>query len=254
MSYIIRAAGPLIEANWGWRYIHEARYLNPPNRLISDIRFVEKLDYWGLGDNGSDEPIYLATLPAVVAIIRDVTGDPIGISQTYLDPDRPVKWTPIGSPRNSAKKIRGRKHGGMIRLGPISETIAIAEGWENALAWWQCGAPEAMEGVMLAAAVDLGNLAGRATGAVPHPILRDANGRPLRISNGKPDPNGPGVILPDGIKSVILIGDRDSETFATVAKVKTAATRFRAKGLEVALSWPLPGKDFNQMLLDGWTP
>jgi hypothetical protein len=33
----------------------------------------------------------------------------------------------------------------------------------------------------------------------------------------------------------------------------TAATRFQAKGLEVALSWPLPGKDFNQMLLDRWT-
>jgi hypothetical protein len=220
---------------------------------LGDIRFVERLDYWGEGENGSEESILLAVLPALISIIRNVEGDIIGIAQTFLDNDKPIKWRPTGSSRNSNKKIRGKKRGGMIRLGLIGEKLALAEGWENALSWYAFG--YGPEDVSLAAAVDLGNLAGRALSKVAHRSSPDADGCPRRIPNGlKPDPNGPGVILPDGINSVILIGDRDSETFATVAKMMTAATRFHAMGLDVALSWPLAGKDFNQMLLEGWTP
>ena len=35
------------------------------------------------------------------------------------------------------------------------------------------------EDIIIAAAVDLGNLAGKATGSVPHPTLKDANGKPV---------------------------------------------------------------------------
>jgi hypothetical protein len=240
-------------AKHGKAYIVEERGLAPNPSVTRDIKFVESLDYWGLGDNGLGQPVLLATLPAIIAIIRDVSGAIIGIQQTYLDPKEPRKWRPIGSPRNRPKKIRGDKKHGMIRLGLIGECLALGEGWENVLAWHQLG--YGPEDVALGAAIDLGNLGGRAMGIVNHPIEMTAAGGRTRMANGlKPDPEEPGVILPDGVRSAILIGDRDSETYSTVAKMMTAAARFTARGLEVALSWPLPGKDFNQMLLDGWTP
>jgi hypothetical protein len=135
----------------------------------------------------------------------------------------------------------------MIRLGRPAETIAIAEGWENALAWWALGLGP--EEVMLAAAVDLGNLSGRATGQIAHKKLVDPEGRPRRMPNGLPDPRAPGLILPQGIKSVIIIADTDSESYATAGLISVAVRRFHAQELDVAVSWPPTGLDYNQMLL-----
>jgi hypothetical protein len=231
----------------GRAYVQETRKLTPPGHLTGDLRFVQQLDYWGFGDNGSNEPMLLGNVPALIAIIRDELGDVIGISQTYLDPQEPRKWQPTGSSRNSPKKIRGRKQGGMIRLGRPAETIAVAEGWENALAWYQLGLGP--EEIMLAAAVDLGNLAGRPTGHTAHKLLIDPEGRPRRIPNGKPDPKYPGITLPDGIKSVIIIADNDSESYATTALVHVAAQRWVARDLNVDISWPPTGLDYNAYLL-----
>ena len=67
----------------------------------------------------------------------------------------------------------------MIHLGPPEETIAIAEGWENALAWYQLGlCPKETK---LAAAIDLGNLSGRATGTIEQPWLSDDHGKLRKI-------------------------------------------------------------------------
>ncbi len=236
---------------WGThaeRYMRETRGLQPPRWLTGDLRYVQNLDYWGFGDNGSNEPILIGQFPALIAIIRDVLGEVIGISQTYLDPQRPTKWTPTGSPRNKPKKIRGKKQGGMIRLGRPAETIAIAEGWENALAWHALGLGP--EEVQLAAAVDLGNLSGRATGAIAHKTLVDPEGRPRKMPNGMPDPKHPGVILPSGIKSVIIIVDADSESYATTALLSVAVRRFQAQDLTVDLSFPPTGLDYNRYLLN----
>jgi phage/plasmid primase-like uncharacterized protein len=244
---VIKRAKPL-QGTHAEAYLREMRKLTPPRWLMGDLRFVESLDYWGWGDNGAEEPILLAAVPALIAIIRDALGEIIGISQTFLDPKEPKKWQPIGSRRNAPKKIRGRKQGGMVRLGRPAETIAIAEGWENALAWHALGLGP--EDIMLAAAVDLGNLAGRATGQIAHKTLVDADGRPRRMPNGLPDPRHPGVILPDGIRNVILIADNDSESYATAAMLAVAVRRFQAMDLRVEVSWPPTGKDYNQLLLE----
>jgi hypothetical protein len=245
---IIKRAVHYEESAHARAYMRETRGLTPPRWLTGDLRFVPSLDYWGAGDNGSNEPVLLASVPALIAIIRDQLGDVIGISQTYLDPKEPIKWQPTGSARNSPKKIRGRKHGGMIRLGRPAETIAIAEGWENALAWYQLGLGP--EEVMLAAAVDLGNLSGRATGQIAHKTLVDPEGRPRRMPNGLPDPKAPGLILPPGIKSVIIIADTDSESYATAGLISVAVRRFHAQDLNVEISWPPTGRDYNKLLLD----
>ena len=227
----------------------KARGLTPNPRLVQDIRFVPDLDYWGAGDNGTRSVIHLATLPAIVAVIRNFAHDIIGISQTYLDPVEPRKWIPTGSPSNSPTKIRGEKKGGMIRLGKTSDVLALGEGWANCLAWHQLGGGP--ENVTLAAAIDLGNLAGGATGSWDHPVLKDADGRRIKIKNGIPDMKHPGVILPAewGIKQIILLADLDSETFSTAAALRTAGNRFRAMGIEVEIAWPDRGKDWNDCLI-----
>lgn len=224
-----------------------ARGLNPQRRFTGDLRFVRDLDYWGQPDNaGSSKPIKLGEFPALVAIIRAFDGGIIGISQTYLDPVDPKKLKPPGSPRNANKKIRGEKKHGMIRLGRVGATMAIAEGWENALAWHQLG--NGPDDVCLAAAVDLGNLSGGATGTAPHPMKKDGDGRPLRIPNGFHDKSAPGMILPDGVKSIILIGDGDSEYVTTRAKVAVAVRRFLDFQINVDVTWPPAGLDFNTLL------
>ena len=242
-------------ARHGRAYVEEKRGLKLPKRYFVDIKFVAELDYWGLENDAAEHPVKLAVLPAVIAIIREPYGAAIGIAQTYLDPKEPVKWQPTGSIRNSPKKIRGDKKGGMIRLGRIGETMALGEGWENVAAWDTLRRMGAFgDGIMgveiaLAAAVDLGNLAGRSTGSSPHRVLRDADRRPLHISNGEPDPQAPGVIIPDGVRYIHLIADSDSEVHATTAKLQCAVKRFAAKGFDGMIEWPEPGHDFNDLLL-----
>jgi len=248
VAKVVERAAP-IWGTHGEKYMRETRGLNPPRRLVGDIRFVSELDYWGYSDNGSGDFILLAVLPAVVALIRDFAGAIIGVSQTYLDPVKPVKWTPPNSARNQPTKVRGEKKGGMIRLGRIGEKVAIAEGWVNALSWFTLG--EGPEDITLAAAVDIGNLSGRA-GVQNHPNIYDRDGRPRRMQDGIPDMNAPGMILPPDVTSVILLADYDSEVFATAGHIRTAGNRFVALGVNadnIKVWWPEVGKDFNDMLL-----
>jgi hypothetical protein len=248
VAAVIKRAVP-IEGTHAEAYMRVARGIVPQKRYTQDLRFVPDLDYWGAGDNGSGDLIKLAVLPALIALIRDYAGAVIGIAQTYLDPKEPRKWSPTGGPHNSAKKIRGDKKGGMIRLGLMGETLALAEGWENALAWFQLGHALQIEDLSLGAAVDLGNLAGKATGTIDHKLLKGADGRPRRIQNGKPNPEAPGVIVPDGVKHVIILGDNTSEIFATTAHIRTAVHRFLSHGLEVTLHWAPHQRDWNDQLL-----
>jgi hypothetical protein len=226
----------------------EARGLTPHPRLIKDILFVPALDYWGARANGDGAIVRLATLPAVVALIRDTSNEVIGCSAVYLDPIEPRKWKPEGSPANSARKIRGAKKHGLIRLGRPNETLAVREGWESCLAWQQLH-PDL--DVALAAAVDLGNLSGGATGTIEHPVLKDADGKPRRVQNSIPDPDKPGLILPEGVRRIVLIADNDSEPGALAAHLLTAVTRFLGLGLEVVIDWPAAGLDWNDVLLGG---
>jgi hypothetical protein len=245
---IIRRAQAL-DGTHADEYLRKTRGLNPPRRMVGDLRFVRELEYWGQTANGANETVMLAVLPALVAVIRDYTGTLIqGAAITYLDAKEPRKWRPTGSSANSPKKVRGEKQGGLIRLGPLGDPLAIGEGWENVLAFWQLGlGPEEMG---LAAAVDLGNMAGRALATVAHKAKFDAAGKPARIPDGRrPDPHHPGAILPDGVTQVILIADNDSESYLTAAKLAVATNRFMAQGKAVAIAWPEAGMDFDDMVI-----
>jgi hypothetical protein len=225
-----------------------SRGLTPPARLVSDLRFIPDLGYHGFANEQSDRTSPLGSFPAMVAAIRAVDGAIIGLHRTYLDPERAVKLKPPGDPaRNKAKKVMGEAKGGMIRLGEIGEVLAIGEGIETVLSWYVLGLVDYE--VSLATSISLGNLSGAATGSVPHPRKKRPDGSPLPIPNGTPDHYRPGIILPDHVRRVILVGDGDSDPEGTRARLLVAARRFRQQGREVSVSMAPQGMDFNDHLL-----
>ena len=130
-----------------------------------------------------------------------------------------------------------------------AEVLALAEGWENALAWAQLGRGDHIEGLSLGAAIDLGNLSGRALGSVAHRWLKGPDGKKKRIANGKPDPAAPGIIIPEGIRAIVILGDSNSEALTTTAQIAVATRRFQDHGLDVTVDWAPWGLDWNQQLL-----
>ncbi len=231
-----------------------ARSIVPPRRLCGDLRFVADLDYWGFADGATDLKSHFVSLPAMVAVIRNVAGDVIGIHQTFLDPVEPIKWVAPHERtlakkdrKNPSKKIRGDKGGGLIRLGMIGERLALGEGIETVLSWYALGAGP--EDVSVATSVDLYNLSGSCTGTLPHPTSRGPDGKPARYPNGVPDPTKPGCILPECVREVIIIGDGDSEPLMTRGRVLAAGRRFKDQGRLVSLHMAPDGADFNDLLL-----
>ena len=57
------------------------------------------------------------------------------------------------------------------------------------------------------------------------------------------------MIIPDGVRSIIIIADNDSEAFALNAHIRTAINRFLSRAIAVSVHWPPPGLDFNKLLL-----
>lgn len=254
VASVLRRAVP-IEGTHAEAYFR-ARELRPAKGLTCDLKFVPDLDYWGFADAKTKVLTHLATLPAMAAIIRDVAGAVLGVHQTYFDAREPRKWfapweadVAPKDRRNQAKKIRKAGEtidGGMIRLGMIGDKLAMGEGIETTLSWHALG--YGPEDVTLAAAISLGNLAGGWTGTLPHPTRTNPkSGKPTHYPNGIPDMDKPGVILPDHVAEVILLGDGDSERLATEGAVLTCARRYRAQGRVVSTHWAPPGMDWNDV-------
>ena len=237
-----------IQGTWAEAYLR-GRGLTPSRALTRDLLFVSDLDYWGYADAETKKLTHIATLPGMVALVREGVGEQVGIHQTFIDPNEPRKWRPTGdAKRNKAKKFRGSPKGGLIRLGMMGETLAIAEGIEKILGWRQLG--YGPEDVSIASALSLGNLAGASTGSVDHPTLvNPETGKPLRIRNGEPDMSQPGLALPEGVKELIIVVDSTSEPIGTRASAMTAARRYRAMGLTVSLQMSPPGMDFDELAL-----
>src|SRR6185312_12800163 len=130
-----------------------ARGAGMPKSMTRDLRFVDELHYWGFANAATEDVTLLATLPAMVALIRALDGETVGVHITYLDPRSPKKWVapweadlPKDQRRNVAKKFRktvAKLNGAMIRLGVISDTIVLGEGLETTGSYYRRGfAPE----------------------------------------------------------------------------------------------------------------
>ena len=142
---------------------------------------------------------------------------------------------------NKAKKIRGHAKGGLIRLGRIGDKLAVGEGIETTLRWYGRGA--GAEDVTIACGVALDNMAGGCTGTLPHPTMT-VRGKPARFANGDPDMAKPGMILPEDVRELTLLGDGDSEPLATRGKIAAGARRALTDGLVVSVHFAPDGKDW----------
>ena len=196
----------------GWRYLVEGRRVDPQERLCRDLLFVPDADYWGYPAPGAPKIEKLATLPAIIARVRDADGaDGFSIHQTFLDPVEPRKWRAPDPDRNGVKKFRGSPRGGLVRLGRTSRALAIGEGIETVLGWYALAFGG--DDVSLAAVCGLERL--------------------------------PSIPLPPVVEEVILIGDGDGEhPEKTAALLIKAGEAFTAQGRRVFVHVSPRGQDW----------
>lgn len=230
-----------IFGTYGERYFKRRR-IDLTEETAVDLRFMPGLDYRGYADENADVEIVLGTFPCIVSAMRDAAGELTAVHRTYLDPKEPAKLKPPGDQsRNKAKKMMGRAGGSMIRLGFVTSILVIGEGTETTLSWRALGGGG--DECSFAAAGSLGNIAGTALASIPHPTKPGKT-----IPNGEPDMDHPGLILPDVVEEIILLGDGDSDPYATRAQLLTGARRFRALGKVVSISFAPAGGDWNDVL------
>ncbi len=197
--------------------------------------------------------------PAMLAAIVNAEGKFRALHATWLDLDRANGKASIADPKTGAtlpaKKVRGSKAGGRIELVPIADPkrLIIGEGIETVLSVYAALARSGRDlaGTAFWSAVDLGNLAGKAAGSVPHPTTRTETGRPARVPGPVPDREAPGLAIPESVDELVLLGDADSDRFTTECALVRAAARYARPGRSVRLAWAAPGRDFNDMLQAG---
>jgi putative DNA primase/helicase len=114
------------------------RGLSNVSSLGNEVLFHPGLDSW-LFQNGSFKKE--GTFPAIVAVIRNKSGDVMNIHRTFLTPDG--YKANIESPRKVGAEILSKPvTGGAVQISPPSSVMGIAEGLETTLA--------VMEGTKLA--------------------------------------------------------------------------------------------------------
>lgn len=232
------------EAYYKARGIRLAREQQAFLRFVPDHKFFHGVDQDG-------RPVCIGTWPAIIARMFDAAGAVVGVHCTYLDRERPVKAYIV--PDGEDGPVNPRKmygSAGLIWLSEILPVVAIGEGIETTLSWYQLGVGPDECGI--AAAGSLGNLSGRSRDRVPHPTQAKRS-----IPNGIPDPESPGMPVPDPVREIILLGDADGGASINVrAHLLTAGRRHSAAGRTVSIHMsPLPAGedkfDWNDVLMRG---
>ncbi len=168
----------------------------------ADLRFHPDLTHWDTKSGYA----------AMLGIVRDRTGEVIGLHRTYLgeQEDGSVAKAAVAKPRMMLGKIAG----GAVRLGAFSgETaIGICEGIETGLA-----VMKACPGLTVWATLSTSGLEQ--------------------------------VQLPPEAKRVIILADQD-ESGAGLRAAETAARHLRMEGREAVIALPpVAGQDFNDLLI-----
>lgn len=222
------------------------------------LRCIYGLPYWNWV---GEERKIVHRGPAMVAAIQGRDGRFIGCHLTYIDPKLATASgkAEIVHPETGelldAKKVRGSQKGGHIHLGVDEGAAAmvLGEGIETVLTvkaalrmagdcrpllWWS--------------GVNLGNIGGKAKDSVAHPVatFTDARGHVRRRKVAGPEPvmDDPDCVRPpDGITETFLLGDGDSDHFATENVLKRYAARWAQQGHTTRAAWAEAGSDFNDM-------
>ena len=125
-------AGEIKPGDPAYRYLTETRRLRL-SHIPTELRIAPSLEYW---TTDGDKPRLVARTPAMLAAVRSLSGELLGVHRTYLSPDG-QKFNPeaYNLPRHAPiKKVMGSIANGAIHLYEPGETLLIAEGIETALA------------------------------------------------------------------------------------------------------------------------
>lgn len=226
------------------RYL-AARNCLPAGLSRTALRYAPASAYWHDGK-------VIGRYPALVAPFIGADRTVEGCHITYVDLDAPPKYRPAIVDQSSGeplptKKMRGAKKGRIIPLfGRMdSPRWIVGEGIETTLA---VAAEEGLRAATFyAAAGDLGNLVGPALheSNFDHPSLTrtDAAGRVRRVIVAGPEPDMDGKAIPvhDGVTSLVLVADGDSERVMTASAMARAQKRFSRPGRIITVIWPPEG-------------
>jgi hypothetical protein len=222
------------------------------------IRGHAELPYWHQID-GQWRVIHKG--PAMVAAIQGRDQSFIGCHCTWIDAgfsSRSGK-AQIMHPQTGelldAKKVRGSQKGGHIHLGgdQAASRLVLGEGIETVYSVRQVEGVAMRAASLYWAAVNLGNIGGKAAASVNHPeaTITDRRGRIRRSRVPGPDPDfGDLECLrpPEHVSEIVLLGDGDSDRFATENVLRRFSARWARADRAIRAAWAAPGLDFNDML------
>jgi hypothetical protein len=201
--------------------------------------------------------------PAMIAAIVGPDGVFRGGHVTWIDPVGFGKREIVDLETGEilpAKKVRGSKAGNHIALSKADRPtrLVIGEGIETVLSVrfaLEARKPAAWQAETLFwSSVDLGNLGGPATETIPHPteVRIDSRGarRRVKVSGPVPAerPDRPALMPPETVTEIILLGDGDSDRFATDMTLRRAAARWAMPGRRIGVAWAPASADFNDVL------
>jgi len=217
------------------------------------LRFIENFPFFhGKDERGDARVIHRG--PVMLAPVLDAAGKFSALHFTWLDLAQPKGKALIVDPDTGeilpAKKVRGSKAGGYIPINgakAAGQRMIAGEGIETVCGFYtsMVRAGHSTEGYVFRAAVDLGNLAGRAIDTVPHPTAKTATGRPQRVPGDIPEMESPAMPVLDDTEELILLGDGDSDPFTTRLAMTRAARRHARPGRTVRTPFAPPGEDFD---------
>ncbi|MEI8395388.1 MAG: toprim domain-containing protein [Rhodospirillaceae bacterium] len=195
IAFILSRTGPIV-GTLAEQHLRQ-RGLDNPN--CPDLLFHPDLAHRSTGTG----------YPAMVAIVRDAAGNPIGIHRTFLAPD--------GSGKALIEKSRmmlGTVAGGAVRLVPLGDGsfLGMGEGIETVLA-----VRPACPGLPLWSALSAGNLEQ--------------------------------VVVPEQVTTVIIFVDNDLSGTGLKAALRAAAFHHAAGRRVWIVMPPNPGDDFDDLLM-----
>jgi DNA primase len=176
--------------------------------------------------------------PAMLGVCaREVLGRKhlVGVHRTFIAPDGRGK---ADCPQ--PKMTLGGLYGAYTSLTPPATVAVLGEGYETVLS-------------VLVAAARLGRRAYGVSGLFLGNICGAGirrNGAPRTEISTEPDPQRPGLLLPDGVREVVLLKDADGKNPDDIDRfLRRAATKFQRRGLKVYIASPTLGDDFNDMAI-----
>jgi hypothetical protein len=78
--------------------------------------------------------------------------------------------------------------------------------------------------------------------------LKRPNGQPQKVPDRFPDPDDPGLSIPDSVEELILLGDGDSEQVLTETPWSAQRAATRGQGRVIRIAFAPTGLDFNDVL------